>query len=940
MEALKGCRGQAARLDIILGKIRPGQTDSRWKKTRKAFVSVKHDWEIRNILDQIQRYIDVLQLYQTTSHLATLPLTDTPSSGKEMPQLFLVPFPQDSQFIGRETVLSNLDSQLESHKCAALTGIGGIGKSQVAIEHCYRFHERIPEASVFWIHSSSAERFEEAVTAIAKEAQLPGWNDSKSNKLSLVQSWLERADSQPWLLVLDSLDDRSVLFEERVAVSDSGSSKTRIVDFLPRHNRGCILVTTRDNYVAQSLCDNRQSIEILPFTPQEAQDYLRSKMSVPDQDMYSEKLVKELDHIPLAISQATGYMNMNKLTLAQYMSILTRSESTTQSLLDRELPDLRRDREAEHSVSKTWRISFEYIRIHDQRAAGIFSLMAILDRQGIPEYLLQNEEEDILDFNDSIGRLKAFSLISVETNGHTFEMHRLVQIATRKWLEIEGKLKQWQATGLSIVAKSYPNPGYGNWAQCASLAPQVQVVTQYKSDHDESYLNMSKLLGNAAMYDYFQGKYDAAVKKWLELSAVNERILGSDHPSVLEVRYWLGSSKMRLGQLTESKQMLSRTLDSARRLLGHNHKVTLRCMGDLSLVFLGQERFQEALDMGKEVVCRSREVLGDEDEATRCFVGHLAIVYVRLGRYHEAAELFEKVLSVRIRPYPTSDPSMLIEVSNLATAYSHLGRYEEAAEMHHQVLQMMCKTCGPKHPATFATMNNLASTWNAMGKCREAKELMLRVVELSRTEQGPAHPETLAFMQNLACCWAGMNRLEEAEKVSREVLESQKQILGNENPKTFTSMVVLAQVWCCQKRVKEAVALLTEMIGLCRKDVESEHRYISNSLHLFSIRESQVRLSASLDLMRECLQLSEKNQGIDHPDMETLAAELRRIQARLANLVEQAKNELQREDVDEGAENQDVSRVPAQDTISIRDVNPPGELTRSRLWRLMSNVCC
>lgn len=139
---------------------------------------------------------------------------------------------------------------------------------------------------------------------------------------------------------------------------------------------------------------------------------------------------------------------------------------------------LRRDPGVPHSVIRTWQISFNQIKRNNPQAAELLSLMAMFDRQGIPELLLcvryPNKSLDLGDnleddLEDALATLDEFSLITIEKGGKSFEMHRLVQLATRKWVERTGDSKRRQGEAVEVVAKAFPNGSYSNWKTCETL---------------------------------------------------------------------------------------------------------------------------------------------------------------------------------------------------------------------------------------------------------------------------------------------------------------------------------------------------------------------------------------------------------------------------------------------------------------------------------------
>jgi hypothetical protein len=190
------------------------------------------------------------------------------------------------------------------------------------------------------------------------------------------------------------------------------------------------------------------------------------------------ELVKELDYLPLAITQAAAYISARatRMTVSKYLTLYRSDEVSQSRLLDEDSGDLRRDPGVPNSVIRTWQISFDQIKGKWLSAAELLSLMAMLDRQGIPDFLLRAGYPNTLDFEAAMKPLEEFSIISIEKGGTRFEMHRLVQLATRKWLGKHKELERWQKQAVELVSKVFPTGEYSNWDTWETLWPHAQEV--------------------------------------------------------------------------------------------------------------------------------------------------------------------------------------------------------------------------------------------------------------------------------------------------------------------------------------------------------------------------------------------------------------------------------------------------------------------------------
>ena len=628
-------------------------------------------------------------------------------------------------------------------------------KSQVAIEYCYRFRDQHPESHVFWIHASTVSRMDLAYKDIARKLCLPGWNDPNVDTFRLVSEWLSNDAHGLWLLVLDNADDMETFFSAKSNPSSVGSEQTApLVKYLPRSSNGSTLITTRDKRLGERLTNREKVIMVLQMAEVEAERLLWSKVAQEGSldKTKSSELLEVLGYLPLAITQAAAYISENSLTIEEYLEAFYAEDSEIQDLLNEDLPDLRRDFESQNSVTRTWKVSFDQIRKQKPRAAEILSLMAVLDRQGIPKTLLRRDGERGTEFTTALGTLQAFSLITAEKGGASFEIHRLVQVSTQKWLELQGETAKWREEALKVLTAAFPSGDYGTWVTCEVLSPHAQAVTRYTFISDLNLLQRAKLLHNMSYYNETQGRYNLAYERGLDALSIRENILGIEHPD------------------------------------------TLTSMDNLATVFSDQGKYQAAEEMHQRALELKGKVLGPEHPETLTSMDNLALVFRDQGKYQVAEEMHQRALELEGKVLGPEHPSTLISMNNLALALRGQGKYQAAEEMYRRALELKGKVLGPEHPDTLAVMNNLAGVFRGQGKYQVAEEMYRRVLELFEKVLGPEHPSTLTGMNNLALVLWDQGKYQAAEEMYRRALELKEKVLGPEHSDTLTSMNYLAEL--------------------------------------------------------------------------------------------------------------------------------------------------
>ncbi|RYP42475.1 hypothetical protein DL767_000163 [Monosporascus sp. MG133] len=506
LPAVEGCRVQINLLDDVLAEVLPAPGDSWARRGRKALRSLRYDTKVEKITSVVRGYIQTLTYHAAAS---LRPLTvdrmlprPTPSS--------TVPFRRDPHFVDRDVLAEIECKSKQPASRVALVGLGGVGKSQLAVEYSYRTRERSPGTWVFWVPASSPARFEEGYRKIAERAKLPGWDQSDVDILRLVYSWLSHEANGRWVMIIDNADDINVF-----------SLSGRDVAF----------------QLTGSYAD---IIRIPPMEQAHALALLRNKLGGNVEHDDAVALVEALDYMPLAIAQAAAYISQRapRATVSRYLQDLRRGDRDRAKLLNMDIGDSRRDGTASNSIIATWQISFEHIRRDRPSAMRLLSLMSLFDRQGIPDSLLDGRYQDASDassdFEEDLNTLTSFSLVATDVEGHQFEMHRLVQFSTRKWLELQGELEGWREKYVRLMDDNYPAGKYENWKACRALFPHAEAAVPCRPGGGSILEAWASVLYKAAWYAGGVGNYQAAHEMNRGALEAREATLGADHPDTLD----------------------------------------------------------------------------------------------------------------------------------------------------------------------------------------------------------------------------------------------------------------------------------------------------------------------------------------------------------------------------------------------------------------------
>lgn len=683
-------------------------------------------------------------------------------------------------------------------------GLGGVGKSQLAIEFAYRLAEEDKNIWVFWIHAATRERVQEGFKLIADAVKLPGRKQPKADIPLLVKNWLSIEHNGRWIIILDSADDSEVLY----GANDNGHDKRSLAAYIPKTRNGSIVLTTRNRGLASKLTGgHKYIIDVDAMSETDALTLFKRKMGSPlspSDAGLAEDLVKALECIPLAISQAAAYIQARRprSSIAKYLVEFRKSEKESLRLLKYEANDIGRDEETSNTVLRTWAISFDHIRSQQRSAADLLSLMSFFDRQGIPEWVLKDStmRSNNLDGNESSGSetsddsdsdlesgfeediliLKNLCLIAMNEEGNEFEMHRLVQLSIKSWLKAFRLHETFMQQYITQMAVSFPRAKYENWAVCQGLFAHVQAALDYQPN-EETLKQWATLCHRGGSYALHKGKYNLA------------------------------------------EQMVSKAKKAREKKFGKDDVSTLQSISLLAIIMADKGCWNEAEELQVQLAEKYTAKFGADDPNTLHVTRNLAILYWNQYRWDEAEKLEVQILEARKNALGSDHPSTLDSMTNLATTYRKQGRLNEAEKLLVQATEAYKNTLGIDHPHTLESMKSLESTYRNQGRWDEAEELELQVVEARKNMFGADHPDTLQSMGNLALTYYRQGRWEEAEKLEVQVMKALKMNLGADHPNTLSSMSNLAITWKNRGRREDALALMKDYLQRCQRVLGLQH---------------------------------------------------------------------------------------------------------------------
>ncbi|KAH7303105.1 P-loop containing nucleoside triphosphate hydrolase protein [Stachybotrys elegans] len=576
---------------------------------------------------------------------------------------FLVPFPENKRFV-------------------AIVGLGGVGKTQVALQIAY--HARtLTSWSVFWLSALSMAAFEQACTEMVERLRLStsGIEETKQ----VVKGYLESSTSGRWLLVVDNADDVAMLMEPG-----------GIYTYLPKNGDGCILFTTRAMDVAQAVADDIEELE--EMSDVEAKAFLQKLLpsSSAEEEAMTE-LLRRLTYLPLAISQAAAYMKRSKTPVSKYLSFLHNADKEAISLLSREFPDRTRYSESRHAVAMTWLISFEQIQKHDWMAAELLSFLSQIEPRAVPQSMLpriRSEES----FVHAVGTLYGYAFLYRRQDGEMMDMHSLVHLAAQEWVRNGGNTKSVKRNVVSHLATVFQSDDWVNREVWRKYMPHVLKAIQVSEEG----------------------------ARWEEEEC--------------ELGYWAGRCLQVEGRIDEAVELLQHVVKVQETTLAENHPSRLASQHELAIAYRANGQVKEAVELLQHVVKVEETILAENHPDRLASQHELAGAYQANGQVKEAVELLQYVFKVQETTLAENHPDRLASQHELARAYEANGQVKEAVELLQYVVKVQETTLAENHPDRLASQHALARAYQANGQVKEAVELLQHVVYIKSKIMAPAHP--------------------------------------------------------------------------------------------------------------------------------------------------------------------------------------------------------
>ena len=616
---------------------------------------------------------------------------------------------RNPNFTGRKDLLKTLETNLNQGKITAITqaihGLGGVGKTQLAVEYIYRYKDNYKV--VWWINSEDVANLR---TEYAELAVKLGEVDEKAEldtKIKATKEWLGNNDN--WLIIFDNV----------------GKPKD-LDDYLI--TKGHSLITSR--YSAWGAIAD--SLKVKVWSPEEATDYLKKRLTKIDGFLYNEdkatELAEEMGYLPLALAQAAAYMESTGCSLGEYIEFF-RNEREDLWGSSEPPPHYYKDRE-KGTIATTWKMALKQIE-STKGAKELMNICSYLAPENIPLSLLI-DNADLLGEplasvlgktnrrNNALRALLSYSLI--DRSDLHLSVHRLVQVVVRDRLSVD-----WLKVSVILLRKAFNfhMNEFETWKASEPLAAHAKQIIEHAEGLKEKDL------------------------AWLC------NALASYHSNYI-VLY------------DEAEILFKKAIEISKETFGEGNVDYAEHLTGFAILLWGIGRYEEAEPLYKQAIEIGKITIGEEHAQYAIFLNNFALLLKSMGRYEEAEPLYRQAMEIYKITLDEKHPQYVIGLNNLANLLRSMGHYEEAKPLLEKAIEIDKITIGKEHPQYAIRLNNLAELLRNISDYEESEALFRQAIEVYKITIGEKHPQYAISLNNLANLLKDIGRYEEATPLYKQ----------------------------------------------------------------------------------------------------------------------------------------------------------------------------
>jgi tetratricopeptide (TPR) repeat protein len=713
-------------------------------------------------------------------------------------------------FTGREQLLEKMRLQLAENHRAAVSGLGGAGKTQTAIEYAVRHRAEYPDG-VFWINAENAGVLTSGFVEIAKALRLSVASSTDQERIvQAVLEWFNGTGS--WLLILDNVADRHV-----------------IAPFVPQRGKGDVLLTSRET-VFQELGIAR-ALDAVELDPDEALRFLAVRVGREEMESAERAaavdLAGELGNLPLALEQAAAYIAENDASFDDYLRAFRKRRV---SLLEKASGLVSRD-----TVAVTWAANFEAVARDSPAAADVLWLSAFLAPEAIPFEIFEKgasvlgpsiasalSDADPIATAELLRPLARYSLIKADGRSRTLSVHRLVQEIVRSGIDADLR-KTTIERAVSAIDAAFPETTYANWSKCESLIAHVFAIDEWLLADDADGGPAARAFSKAGDYLNQRGRYNEA-KRMLERALVlGERAFGSGDPEIAATLGFFARVHENLALYPDAVALEERALKIREQALGPDHFTVALSLNGMANAYVYLGRYDDAEALYERALAILERAVGPDSTFVATALNNLANIHIFQGHYETARPFYERAIAVVERARGLDDPQLATSVNNLGDVNFFLGSYREAEALYERALSIFERALGPDHQYVAFSLVGLGNARAKQGRFDDAEPLFVRAVTVREGALGKDHPQVATSLAALADFYLLVERYDDAQPLFARALTIRERALGPDHAEVAAALVGLAALLVRNGRTDEAVAHYERALKIRERSLAADH---------------------------------------------------------------------------------------------------------------------
>jgi tetratricopeptide (TPR) repeat protein len=684
-------------------------------------------------------------------------------------QPFVMPYPPLPNFVGREEELKRLATMLTGEQAEdvallpAIAGIGGIGKTRLAIEFVHRYRDRFPDG-VFWLSMEQPETIETQVAACGGPRGLQLFDDELGEQLRRqtigFDGELSRFERPRRLSLRERVEQVRAIWEgpgRRLIIFDNLEDPTLLEQWRPRGGGSRLLITTRRQswktgsgvrlLPLTSLTDEASLSLLLGPRAIERDRSIADLLADQGEAEAAQDIVRELGGLPLALTLAGRYLAECSMTLARYLEQL-RTESINHHSLNAELVEgLPSGQRA--SIVASFALSYQRLGNDptDHLARTIWLSAAQLAPEPIlDEVLIRAAELDPTDDTQrergeqALRRLRELGLIEYSDGSH--RLHRLLRAYAR--IVTDDPLADWRRAvrGLGQTVQQLDEKLELSARPFLEHIRQLLDVRVANRDRDQA-----DLLHAAGLIMYQDDDYPTARQYLQEALAIKEAVLGRRHRSTAATLHVLGNVAYAEGDYPTARQYLQEALAITEAVLGRRHRETADTLHVLGNVAHAEGDYPTARQYLQEALAIEEAVLGRRHRSTAVTLHVLGNVAYAEGDYPTARQYLQEALAIKEAVLGRRHRSTAVTLHVLGNVAYAEGDYPTARQYLQEALAIEEAVLGRRHRSTADTLHVLGNVAYAEGDYPTARQYFQEALEITEAVLGRRHRSTAVTLQ-------------------------------------------------------------------------------------------------------------------------------------------------------------------------------------------------